>query len=95
LILRKLEAASDGTVVRRVAGTAPISEATRQAGVQRILEALRMSPAADNVDESQLAAAAQVLLQRLFVRPATSQPFKQVVASVIALALNEQHLFAC
>lgn len=65
LILRKLESARDGTVVRPVAGTAPISEATRQAGVQRVLEALRMSPAADGVDESQLAAAAQVLLQRL------------------------------
>ncbi len=60
LILRKLEMKQAAPAARPALGTAPVSEVMRHAGTQRILAALRGSPAGSGVDEAHLAAAAQV-----------------------------------
>ena len=66
LILRKLESARAGPAAKPVPGTASVSESTRQAGVQRILQALRTSAAAQGATEPQLLAAARVTLLEIF-----------------------------
>lgn len=72
LMLRKLETARVGSAAKPVPGSASISESTRQAGVQRILQALRKSAAVQGAAESQLVAAARVTLLELFHRLGTT-----------------------
>ncbi len=66
LILRKLELARAGPAAKPVPGTASVSESTRQAAVQHILQALRSSAAAQGAADFQLVAAARVTLLEIF-----------------------------
>ncbi|CAL8465365.1 g4901 [Coccomyxa elongata] len=71
LILRKLETARVGPASKPVPGIASVSESTRQAGVQRILQALRKSAAVQGAIESQLVAAAQAMEQECYASSAS------------------------
>ncbi|BDA50130.1 ATP-dependent DNA helicase RecQ [Coccomyxa sp. Obi] len=90
VILRKLETARTGPAARPVPGTAAVSDSTRQAGVQRILQALRKSAAANGAAESQLASAARAMEQECYASSASRPVYLSKLAhsSTEAKSLN-------